>query len=402
MSEVSRRRLAFFSPLPPSASGIAGYVVDLLGIVPESWDIELFGPEAAAAEVAGRPAYPLEDWERREAADPFDLNVYHVGNNALHATTLPLVRRHPGLLVLHDAVLHPSRVAAYLADDDMPAYRTALEASAVADAGRIADVVGAGLGGPSIYWNEALSADLVAASRHTVVHGPLLSRWMPAQVPDATVGSVVHWASVPPPHGDLVTGWRERLGVSTGQLLGTFGYLGPEHRVDLMLDALVELGAGSDLRVVVVGRPDASLRLEQEVADRGLADRVTLVGHVDDDDFAALLHAVDLGLSLRYPTARASSAPLVQLLQAGKPTVIHDLVHLRDYPEPAVLRVPTADPAEETARLAALLGEWCGSREFRQRAAGAAAEVGASITAAAMRDSYEAAVEAALRAGDGG
>lgn len=401
MSEQPRRRLAFFSPLPPSASGIASYVVDLLGILPDAWDIELFGPEADTAEVAGRPAYVLQRWEERQAAEPFDLNVYHVGNNALHATTLPYVKDHPGLLVLHDAVLHPSRAATFLAADDMAAYRDALEASPVADARRIVDVVGAGLGGPSIYWNEALVADLVAASRHTVVHGRLLARWLRAQVSDAEVGSVVHWASVPTPRSQLVADWRERLGVSTGQLLGTFGYLGPEHRVDLMLDALLEQGTAPDLRMVIVGRPDPALQLEQQVADRGLGDIVTAVGHVDEDDFYALLHAVDLGISLRYPSARASSAPLVQLLRAGTPAVIHDLVHLRDYPDPAVLRVPTGDSAGETAALAELIRDWCASREFRQQAAAAAAEVGASITAAGMRDSYCDAVEAALRTAPG-
>ncbi len=152
---------------------------------------------------------------------------------------------------------------------------------------------------------------------------------------------------------------------------------------------------------MIVGTPDPSLRLEQEVAARGLADVVTAAGHVDDDDFVALLHAVDLGIGLRYPSARASSAPLVQLLRAGTPAVIHDLVHLRDYPEPAVLRVPTGEPAEERSRLLAILREWRESREFRQQATEAAAEAGASITATAMRDSYEVAVEAALRAGAG-
>ena len=36
------RRLAFFSPIPPVASGVSDYLLDLLPLLPESWEIEVF------------------------------------------------------------------------------------------------------------------------------------------------------------------------------------------------------------------------------------------------------------------------------------------------------------------------------------------------------------------------
>jgi len=396
---VSALRLAFFTPVPPARSGVATYVSNLLPLLPQEWEIELFTDGAADGTLASRPVHQIEAWEARHAATPFDLNVYQVGNNAHHLSTLPFVTRHPGLLVLHDAVLHPARAAAFLADDDIAGYRQALEGCTAAPAARaVADVVAAGLGGPSLYWNFPLCEDLVRASRHTVMHGEMLSRWLAAQVPGAEIGSVPLWLPVPECSPTRVEEWRAELGASAhAPLLGTFGYLGAEHRVDLILETLGELVGEADFRLVIVGTVEPGLELEAAVTGGPLADRTTFTGRVDDADFGALLRAVDLGLNLRYPSARAASGPLAQLMSVGTPALIHDLVHQRDIPEPAVLRVPTGPREEEKAMLRAVLVDWLGNEELRARAADAASRWGAEqVTPDALRAGYEVAVERAL------
>jgi len=396
---MSARRFAVFAPVPPARSGIGEYVEGLLPLLPGSWEIEVFTEGDATGEVAGCPVNRLEDWGPRHERLPFDLNIYHVGNNALHATTLPYVLEHPGLLVLHDAVVHPARAAEFLAADDMSGYRAAIVASGAEHPEALAQVIAAGLGGPSIYWNFLLSEDLIRASLHTVVHGGLLARWLQAQVPGATIGSVVHWQPVSDDDdGSRTRAWRTRVGAGDEiPLFGTFGHLGAEHRVELLLEVLRELASDFDFRLVVVGAMAPELDLETTVREWGLADRVEFTGRVNDEDYGALLRAVDLGVNLRYPTARASSGPLVQMLQVGTPVVIHDLVHLRDLPEPAVLRVPTGEPSVEIAALRAQLRRWLGNADGRARAAASAAEWGRTrITRDAMRRSYEEAIDAAL------
>lgn len=395
---MSSRRLAVFAPVPPARSGIAEYVEGMLPLLPTSWEIEVFADGDTAGELAGWPVNRLEDWGPRHHRAPFDLNVYHVGNNALHATTLPYVLKHPGLLVLHDVVMHPARAAVFLGADDMRGYSAALAASETERHEVLAQVIAAGLGGPSIYWNFLLSEDLIRASRHTVVHGQLLARWLQAQVPGVGIGSVVNWLPVSDDDGERTLAWRTRVGAGEAiPLFGTFGHIGPEHRVELLLEVLGELASDFDFRLVVVGAMAPELDLERTVRDSGLSDRVEFTGRVDDEDYGALLRAVDLGLNLRYPTARASSGPLVQMLQVGTPAVIHDLVHLRDLPEPAVLRVPTGEPNVEVAGLRLQLRRWLEDADWRASAASAAAEWGRTrITPDAMRRSYEKAVDAAL------
>ena len=50
--------------------------------------------------------FALEELEARHDARPFDLFVYHVGG-AADAGMLPLMRRHPGVVVLHGAAGPP-------------------------------------------------------------------------------------------------------------------------------------------------------------------------------------------------------------------------------------------------------------------------------------------------------
>jgi hypothetical protein len=383
---------------------VAAYVAGLLPLLPQDWEIEVFtetagGADAAPARLAGRPVHAMESWSARSAAAPFDLNIYQVGNSQAHLSMLPYVVQHPGLLVLHDAILHPARATAFLAADDIPAYREALDCADPALGATIAEVVAAGLGGPSLYWNAPLCEDLIRASRHTLVHGELLAQWLRAQLPPgASVGSAPLWLPVPAATAGAVAGWRERVGASAAiPLLGTFGYMGTEHRVDLLLETLEKLAVDFDFRVVVVGPCRAENGLEAATMAGPLAGRLHLTDRVDDDDFGALLRAVDLGVNLRYPTARAASGPLAQMLSVGTPAVIHDLVHLRDIPEPAVLRVPTGTRDEEARALGAVLREWLGDAALRSEAAVAAANWGArEVTPEALRAGYETAVRHAL------
>ncbi len=392
-------RLALFGPVPPARSGLASYIEGLLPQLPASWEIELFADvPGAPASLDGRPVHDVDAWAERHAAAPFDLDIYQLGNDG---ALLPVVERaleRPGLVILHDVVLHPMRAAHYLAEKNMTRYRHALEADDPELGPAAAKVIGAGLAGPSLFWSFPLSGDIMNASHHTLVHGELLAECVRAEYAGTapSVSSAPLWLSVAEPGATAVEAWRERLGATPSRpLLGTFGHLGPEHRVDIIFDVLGELVEQHDVRLVVVGGMASGF---EESVPESLRDHVTLTGHVDDDDYGALLRAVDLGLNLRYPTARAASGPLAQMLSVGTPAVIHDLVHQRDIPSPAVLRVPTGAPDEERAALRENLRRWLTDDVHREQAADAAQAFGAGLTAERLAAGWEHAVNAALAA----
>jgi glycosyltransferase involved in cell wall biosynthesis len=100
-------RLAYFSPLPPTQSGIADYSNELLPHLAKRADISLFtdSPDSIDAALLDRfVTYPLGDFPRLRRE--YDLALYHMGNNVHHETIYEFAIRYPGVVVLHDLFLH--------------------------------------------------------------------------------------------------------------------------------------------------------------------------------------------------------------------------------------------------------------------------------------------------------
>ncbi|MBC8165516.1 MAG: hypothetical protein H7Y20_06560, partial [Bryobacteraceae bacterium] len=79
-------KVGFFSPMPPARSGIADHAVQLLSALQTS-------------ALRGEASVEL-------SASRADVNLYHLGNNQLHADIYRRALREPGVVILHDAVLH--------------------------------------------------------------------------------------------------------------------------------------------------------------------------------------------------------------------------------------------------------------------------------------------------------
>jgi hypothetical protein len=82
-------RVAYYSPMPPERSGIADYSAHLLPALRERIDVEVVRHG------------------RKRPARGTDLALYHIGNNPdAHGWIVDALRRRPGVVVLHDFVLH--------------------------------------------------------------------------------------------------------------------------------------------------------------------------------------------------------------------------------------------------------------------------------------------------------
>src|SRR5204862_4817066 len=108
-----RVKIAYFSPLPPSTSGIADYSALLLPALQRLVGVEVVRP--------GRT---------RPIADA-DVNVYHVGNDPdAHAWIVDALKRRPGVVVLHDFVIHHLVAGMTIGRHDGHAYLAAMEREA--------------------------------------------------------------------------------------------------------------------------------------------------------------------------------------------------------------------------------------------------------------------------------
>jgi len=333
-------RIAWFSPLPPHRSGIAAYSSEILACL-TSHAIEAFVDDgsgraavAGTRPIAGVAVRGAHDFVWRHARHPYDLVVYHLGNDLCHDYMWPYLVRYAGLVVLHDAQLHQSRARALILQHRETDFRAEFAYSYPEAEARIADLTVAGLGGTLCYFWPMVRIP-VEAARVVAVHNAYLARELAGEfpgrmirhirlgVPDSLASTAASAAEV-----------RRRHGIpDEAVVFGCFGRVTPEKGLTGVLRALAQVGPSvPNVRLLVVGEAPSYFDLMAQARELGIADLVVTTGYVDEGALPEYLAAMDVTLNLRWPTGRETSAAWMRCLAAGKPTVITDLAHLTNMP----------------------------------------------------------------------
>lgn len=358
----------YVSPLPPVRSGIADYSVDLLPHLSAAGaDVRVLGlpgqpVDPGVAErfrvVSADEARPAGGW----APEP-RLALYQMGNNRHHEPVEAMALERPGVLTLHDLVLHHLVSEETLGERDFDAYRRRLEA----DHGWI----GRDAARPR-EWGADVEAMLFALPAHrtllrrqrgVLVHSRYAAAWLAEEDPELRVSVVPMAIPLPePPDVEAGRAFRRRHGVPDGApLLGSFGFQTPIKRTERVVEALAAPPL-TGVHLLVVGeslRPPGRPDLRQLARDLGVADRVHVTGFVPYADFEASIAACDLTLNLRYPTAGETSASLLRVLALGRPAVVSDHAQFAELPDELAVKVPlsgTAAHEDGGSEVAALVG----------------------------------------------
>ena len=409
-------RLAFCTPLPPSPSGIADYSAEVLALLAPRHAIDVFHDQEA---VLGAPArctvLRASELVPRHRARPYDLVIHQLGNDAAHAFLYPLLSRAPGLLVLHDLVLHHSRAVMLLDTAAARAY------AADPSSKRLRDAT---LGGREAYTAEVAYAyprqarRLVAAhentvglllpyayplfhlpvavSRATAVHNGAMARAVAEEVAGARVLQVAMPAARVPVSAADVAAVRASM-AADAFVVGCYGLLTAEKRVETVARAVARAAVDvPSIALLLVGPVPDPAALEAMLSSVGVRSRTVVAGRVALDALPAHIEAADVVAHLRYPTAGETSAALLRVLAQGRPTVASDVANFADVPADAVLRVDVADEEGELTRAILRLAA---SPRLRERMGARAAEFVASRHAPARTvETYEAAIQAAIAA----
>ncbi|MEM7051235.1 MAG: glycosyltransferase family 4 protein [Acidobacteriota bacterium] len=345
--------LDYVSPLPPVRSGIADYSADLLPHLAQRVDLRVVRlPDLPVSDAMVRRWLPVE----ASALGRDDrVPLYQMGNNPYHAGVRKLALEYPGVLTLHDIVLHHLLAGETLGAGVFEPYLEALEE----DHGWIGRAVGQPRfwGGYSDAGIFALPAHrgLLRRQRGVLVHSRWAAELLREEDPDLAVRAVPMGVPLPPAV-DAAEGraYRDRWGIPrSAPLLGSFGFQTPIKRTLSALHALV----APELRhvhLLIVGEVSPELDYETEIQRLGVAERVTVTGFVDFDEFQAAIAAVDLCINLRYPTAGETSASLLRVLAMGRGAVVSDYAQFAELPAAVAARVPLGG-REHEALVAALV-----------------------------------------------
>lgn len=354
-------RVAWFTPWPPTRSGISAYSVEALGrlagpppdpALPWPSSIDVF-VDACARLVASvppdggpcsvQPAHAFLPAHRRR---PYDLVVYQLGNARCHDFMWAYLVRWPGLVVLHDGHLHHARARALLAEDRERDYRAELAAAHADAPAALADFAVAGLNG-SPYYLWPMRRVPIDAARAVAVHNPRLAAELASEHRETAVvalpmGTRDVAPSLPTTMSPRARRWLEE---GDGPIFAAFGLVTQEKRVPEALRAFADLRPlVPRARLLLVGETASFYDVAADLATLNLTDEVDVTGWVDEADLDGWLALADICLCLRWPTARETSASWLRALAAGRPTVITDLADLVD--------VPTIDPRSWTLMLA--------------------------------------------------
>ena len=343
-------RVAYFSPLPPEQTGIADYSALLLPALRERVDVT----------VVGRG--------RKKAPRGTDIALYHVGNNPdAHAWIVDALRRRPGVVVLHDFVLHHLVSGMTLGRGDAGGYLDAMER----EHGVVGRLLAHGVIDKRIppLWESRpqdfpLASFVLEDATGVIVH----SRHVHDLVRGAGFPGPVR--VVPHPAWPVPEIAPER--VSDGVVVGCVGIVNASKRIPELLQAVAKVRASRpEVTLLLVGPASPGFDLERRLQRLGLADEgIVREGWIDEARLWALMAGTDVLVNLRHPTMGETSGSVIRALSLGKPLVVSDVGWFAELPPEAALKVPPDE--DEVATLTAALDVLV-SREDVREAMGAAA-----------------------------
>ena len=339
-------KVTYYSPLPPERSGIADYSAMLLPELQNRLDVDVVR--------RGRR------WARRVRGG--DVALYHVGNDPEHHSWIvEELRRRPGVVVLHDFVLHHLIAGMTVGRRDANGYLDAMQREAGVVGRMLAHGVIDGLL-PALWERRAhefpLTGEILSSATGVIVH----SRYVERRVRDQGYAGRV-WR-IP------LAAWPMPREVSDAGLPGdrlvvaSFGHLNPAKRVPQLLEGFALLRQRvPEALLVLVGSFAPGVRLD-------VPDGALHYDYVPEERLWSLLAATDVCVSLRFPTMGETSGIAVRALEAGRPQVVSDVGWFSELPDDVALKVPVG--GDEVEALAAHLERLARDPELRARMGAAA------------------------------
>lgn len=345
-ASVAKPRLACIAPLPPANSSVSDDAIQLIKALIVHYEVEVVVEQDAV-----RDAWVVEHCSIRSMEwflhhhPQFDRVLYHFGNSEFYDQMLHLVRRVPGVVVLHDFYLS-SLQSHHLQREDQASWRRMLYANHGYPA-LLADQL------PSdreqTIFRYPCNIEVLQHATGIIVHTDfsrkLASHWHGRQ-------SVEDWCVIPlMRESQTVThvAWqnaRMDLGLPLDAfVVCNFGLAG-ELKTNLdLLDAFVSssLADASNCMLVFLEANDTGpygKTLQRRIEQSGLGQRIRIKGCADAHEHQKYLMAADIGIQLGAHSRGEASADVLDCMAFGLPTIVNSSGSNGDLDPAAVWMLP--------------------------------------------------------------
>jgi glycosyltransferase involved in cell wall biosynthesis len=345
MTPTSKPKVHWVSPLPDAQTDIAHYTARILPELAEACDLTLWtdARDWDRSLEAHCPVRYLDpdrvlprDFARAGRGNGPDAVFVQIGNSwVFHSGLLRLARRIPSIVVLHDLAIqelcfdamHNRRLPRATYEAEMSRWHGA---AGLAAARKVFD----GQMKPIELSNTHPGFEMTLDRAVSVLaHTP------------AAFQAVQATGIAPAYHLDLPFRPSDRAApaarAATGPLrFVQFGYIGPNRRLEQVLEALSPLRHEIDFRFDIMGNVWDPSHVQTRLDELGLADRVRIHGFVPEPELDARLAEAHLVFNLRHPTMGEASGSQLRIWNASAAAVVTDLGWYGSLPDDTVFKIP--------------------------------------------------------------
>ena len=330
--------------MPPAKTGIADYSAELLPELARYYDIKVIVDQETVDNAWISTNFSVHDiaWLEKNATR-FDRILYQFGNSHYHKHMFSLVRRFPGIVVLHDFYL--GHVVGWM--DDTGYMPGAIVEALYHSHGYPGIAKAAVEGRDAAIWAYPMNKAVLDHATGVIVHSryaiEAATRWYGPEAP-------LDWHVVPalrvvPRLADRRE-VRQRIGVFEDDfLICSFGHIGPSKQNHRLLKSFLasRLAADRHCRLVFVGENnfgyyDSSMLELIETSEA--RDRICITGYASVELYHDFLAAADVAVQLRTLSRGETSRSVLDVLGHGIPLIVNAHGPMAELPEDCVIMLP--------------------------------------------------------------
>jgi glycosyltransferase involved in cell wall biosynthesis len=281
----------------------------------------------------------------------YDVIVYNLGDQAYnHARIFEMSRLVPGIVILHDYVMHHFFATYYYERGEFDQFVEILRRRYKADVERTAH----GWDGPILRLRDTdqvirypLFEEAIAGCVGVITHADFVREAVACV--DTVPVIKIPLAYAAENAGPVLS--RAKLQIPEGRLLVvTVGHANENKRIQVVFRALAANRDLADLiAYVVIGGCDGPFaeRLETLREELNLRDTVRLTGYASDEILRSFLVHAAFCVNLRWPAMEGGSASCAEQMLLGKPSIVTDTSVYSELPDTCVRKVRTEHELED-------------------------------------------------------
>lgn len=340
-------KLNWFSPLPPSQTGIADYTLALLPSLTQKAELVFWTNQSQWHEEIEQYGKVIRYQEQNlpwTILHEADLNIYHIGNNPLfHKEIWEISRRCSGLVILHDTKLLHFFTELYLQYyNDQESYLKQIKHFYGVKAAQIAGAI----------WERKIDINFMVDdypltplalknSLATIVHNYSAYKELKQNYSQLLAYLPLSYKSL-----SELPEIKERL-ISKPYQIIIFGFLGTNRRLEPFLRAFSAFSSRNCFELTICGQLEQKNETMALIQSLDLEDQVSVKGFLPEEDLEKALSQADLAINLRYPTMGEASISQLRIWSHGLPSFVTRTGWYGELPEDTVIFIDPDDEVED-------------------------------------------------------